>query len=73
MRREGGGMGGGGFCVCVKCGYKKPHTPGVPCQDERCPNCGSVLLREGSYHYNQAKEVLEKKRKKNSDEKNNLN
>jgi len=46
----GGGLGPVGFCVCPKCGYRKPHQPGVPCIEERCPNCDSALIREGSYH-----------------------
>ena len=48
---SGQGMGAGGFCVCPKCGYRKPHQAGVRCMDERCPQCGSVMVREGSYHH----------------------
>jgi hypothetical protein len=44
-------MGGGGFCICPKCDFKMPHKNGVPCQDERCPNCNAKLLREGSDHH----------------------
>ena len=43
-------MGAGGTCFCPKCDYRGPHRSGVPCQDERCPQCGAKLLREGSYH-----------------------
>jgi NAD-dependent SIR2 family protein deacetylase len=52
------GMGPGGFCICPKCGYKKPHEAGIPCQQEKCPNCGTKLIREGSYHHN----LIEKKK-----------
>jgi hypothetical protein len=55
------GLGPEGFCVCPKCGYKKVHTPGIPCRDERCPNCGSALIREGSYHHR----LIEERRRKN--------
>ncbi len=55
------GMGSGGHCVCPKCGEEIPHRRGIPCQDERCPNCGAKMVREGSYHHNLIKE---KKRKK---------
>lgn len=34
------------FCVCPVCGYKKPHTAGIPCRKEICPNCGAHLIRE---------------------------
>jgi len=50
-RIEREGMGPSGFCICPKCGYKTPHKPGIPCRDERCPNCGVRLVREGSYHH----------------------
>ncbi len=44
-------MGGGGNCICPKCDYKVAHKSGIPCQDERCPNCNAKLLREGSNHH----------------------
>ncbi len=53
------GMGRGGFCICPKCNYRAPHQRGVPCQEQRCPNCGAKLLREGSYHH----QLLLEKRK----------
>ncbi len=46
-----GGMGAGGNCICMACGTKVPHRPGVPCREERCPKCGRVMLREGSSHH----------------------
>jgi ribosomal protein S27AE len=53
-RGRGGGMGARGNCICVKCGYTAAKKPGTPCMQEKCPNCGSVLLREGGSHYQQA-------------------
>ncbi|HHM23490.1 MAG TPA: ferredoxin [Bacteroidetes bacterium] len=61
MNRHHEGMGPGGFCVCPKCGERIPHTPGRPCQEERCPKCGAKMLREGSYHH---RLWLEKQKKK---------
>ena len=52
---KGEGMGPIGNCVCVKCGYSTSKKPGIPCMDEKCPECGTVLLREGSPHYINAK------------------
>lgn len=54
-------MGSGGNCVCMKCGYKAPHKRGIPCKEDRCPKCGAVLLREGSYHHQLAEERKKKK------------
>jgi hypothetical protein len=48
---EGGGLGRAGFCICPKCGQRFPHQPGSPCLDERCPNCGVAMVREGSPHH----------------------
>ncbi len=56
-----GKMGPAGYCVCASCGYRKPHQPGVPCMEEKCPKCGKVMLREGSEHYLLA---LDKKKNK---------
>ncbi len=50
-RLKGGGMGAAGICVCVKCGQRLPHRPGEPCMDQRCPECGAALVREGSEHH----------------------
>jgi len=45
------GMGPAGYCICIKCGYKKPHQAGIPCQEEKCPKCGIKLFRENSLHH----------------------
>jgi len=53
-------MGSEGFCVCPKCGVKILHSAGTPCRDEKCPNCGAKMVREGSYHH----QLIEEKKKK---------
>ncbi len=40
------GAGPGGFCACPKCGEKTPHQMGAPCYEQRCPKCGTALIRE---------------------------
>jgi hypothetical protein len=55
------GLGPEGYCLCPKCGFRKEHQPGVPCMDERCPHCGSTLVREGSEHH---RLIQEKKKEK---------
>jgi hypothetical protein len=40
-----------GYCICVKCGFKSNKKPGLPCMEEKCPQCGAVLLREGGDHH----------------------
>lgn len=45
------GLGSGGNCICVKCGYRAQHRAGIPCRNEKCPKCGTPLLRENSYHH----------------------
>ena len=54
-------MGPVGFCICPKCGERRPHTSGVRCQEQRCPACGAKMLREGSDHH---RRLLEKEAKK---------
>jgi predicted amidophosphoribosyltransferase len=44
-------MGGGGSCICPKCGARIAHRSGKPCQEEICPACGAKMLRKGSTHY----------------------
>ena len=58
-RQRGGGLGPVGQCVCVKCGYTIPKKTRVPCMNETCPNCGTVLFREGGTHYLNAKKNKE--------------
>ena len=60
-RKEG--MGPGGYCICPKCGYKKAHEAGIQCMKEKCPKCGSRMVREGSYHH----KLFEEKKKKGGD------
>jgi predicted DNA-binding protein (UPF0251 family) len=41
----GGGIGAGPprACKCTQCGYESPKTPGVPCRNTKCPECGTQL------------------------------
>nr|MBP7529119.1 hypothetical protein [Syntrophorhabdaceae bacterium] len=30
---------------CTSCGARSPHTRGVPCFEQICPQCGSKMVR----------------------------
>lgn len=51
MKKRRHEMGSDGFCICPKCDEKITHKNNVPCQEERCPECGAKMLREGSYDH----------------------
>jgi len=57
-RGAGGGFGGGrgrmggprsagpgGECVCPNCGERVPHVAGQPCNQMKCPKCGTTMTR----------------------------
>ncbi len=37
--------GTGGICVCTKCDYETSHIRGQPCNQRKCPKCGSLMTR----------------------------
>jgi len=59
----GRGLGPEGYCICLRCGYRVPKQPGVPCSEMKCPNCGAVLVREGGYHHRLFLEKVSKRKK----------
>lgn len=40
------GSGPGGNCVCSSCGYTTSHTRFLPCNQRKCPKCGSTMTKE---------------------------
>ena len=46
--RRGGSKAAGpdGYCVCPKCGHKVDHLAGQPCYEQKCPKCGTQMVRE---------------------------
>ena len=44
-------LGAAGECICPRCEKRFAHRRGVPCQDERCPDCDAKLLRVCSEHH----------------------
>lgn len=30
-------------CTCPKCAHKMPHKKGIPCSEEKCPKCGTIM------------------------------
>ncbi len=55
-------MGSGGFCICPKCGHKQEHRPGGPCLEERCSECGTAMVREGSPHHREIEDRKNRER-----------
>jgi len=51
-RQGRGRMGGpraagpGGNCICPQCGHQAPHVRGQPCNQQTCPQCGTVMTRQ---------------------------
>ena len=51
--RRGGGrglgpnrLGPGGSCICPQCGKEVEHTTGQPCNQIKCPSCGTIMTRK---------------------------
>ncbi len=49
-RAQGRGMGQRGFggptvCRCPECGTTAAHVRGQPCVKQKCPECGSMMIR----------------------------
>jgi len=44
-RMDGRCTGPVGDCLCPRCGEKIPHEPGTPCLQQKCPKCGSPMVR----------------------------
>jgi predicted Zn-ribbon and HTH transcriptional regulator len=46
--RMGGPLaaGPGGSCVCPSCGYQEDHKIGIPCDEQKCPKCGTSMIRK---------------------------
>jgi len=38
------GDGGSATCKCTKCGFEQPHERGMPCNEIKCPKCGSPMI-----------------------------
>jgi hypothetical protein len=32
-------------CVCPKCGHRKIKERGIRCANEKCPECGNIMIR----------------------------
>jgi hypothetical protein len=44
-RIGGRGLGPTGECLCPQCGEKTPHERGMPCYKQKCPKCGTAMVR----------------------------
>lgn len=41
-----------GFCICPNCGKREKHIPGIPCREQKCPDCGTFMIKEISTQNN---------------------
>ena len=58
------------YCICVQCNTRIPHKRGIPCREIKCPKCGKIMFKEGSYHHQLfLKKMKDVKSKGNSDKK----
>jgi len=37
---------GDNTCICIDCGFEKIHDRGIPCRDQKCPECGGQMIRK---------------------------
>lgn len=56
----GQGYGSAGTCICIRCNIEIPHRAGIPCPQEKCPQCGKPMAR---------KEMLEERQKQRASDK----
>ena len=45
MHGDKAGAGIGGNCVCPNCGHTVGHARGNPCNNRKCPKCGTRMTR----------------------------
>jgi len=45
-RMRGIAAGPSGNCLCPNCGMVVSHQRAIPCTVQKCPKCGSNMLRE---------------------------
>jgi len=45
MKGNRAGAGSGGKCVCPNCGEVRTHQRGIPCLNNKCPKCGTMMVR----------------------------
>ena len=37
---------GSDICTCPKCGHSETHPRGIPCNQVKCPKCGTLMTGE---------------------------
>jgi len=40
--------GGANVCVCPSCGHEVAHAKGAPCNETKCPECGTAMTGKGA-------------------------
>lgn len=64
------GDGGTDTCICSECGYETEHERGKPCNEIKCPECGSEMTGKSKENDKQKDIDKEKESKDNNEEEN---
>uniref|UniRef100_A0A6M3IF34 Putative structural protein n=1 Tax=viral metagenome TaxID=1070528 RepID=A0A6M3IF34_9ZZZZ len=51
------GDGGADMCVCPECGATAKHERGVPCNEQKCPKCGTAMTGQPKEKSEKAEKV----------------
>lgn len=56
-RNELESTGDEGFCICLNCHTRVPRQDWITCLERNCPECGAIMVCEGSFYHQFAVEL----------------
>jgi len=45
------------LCICPSCGFEQVHNNGIPCNQETCPECSTIMIRKGNLNCRNLKTI----------------